>query len=248
MLFNIAICDDEPLEIEKINKHLTTLSLQTNIEFNVKTFTSGIDLVNFYRNNLPTFHMIFLDVEMPEMSGIETAEKIRMFPDRNVMLVFITSYPEYMQDSFDVQASQYLTKPLTYKIFETKILKLIHFLQESETNISVISSKEGEIVLHLDEIISFESLKHPTTKEDILVTTNKDSFKIKGKITDLEEKLKNRYFISVHRTTLVNMLYIKKFSSKTIFLTTGQELEASRRKLAEVKEAFSKYVVMRFKK
>ena len=63
-------------------------------------------------------------MEMPGRNGIETAQEIRNLPDRNVLIAFITSFPEYMQDSFDVQASQYLTKPISYELFEQKLDRL----------------------------------------------------------------------------------------------------------------------------
>ena len=80
---------------------------------------------------------------MPGRNGIETAEEIRKIPDRNVIIAFITSYPEYMQDSFDVQASQYLTKPISYELFEQKLEKMLAYIGELETNITVISQKMG---------------------------------------------------------------------------------------------------------
>ena len=109
-------------------------------------------------------------MEMPGRNGIETAEEIRRIPDRNVLIAFITSYPEYMQDSFDVQASQYFTKPISYGLFEQKLKKMLSYIGELETNITVISQKIGEIILHLDDIVCFEAVK----KTGVVITTNKD--------------------------------------------------------------------------
>ena len=81
---------------------------------------------------------------MPGRNGIEIAEEIRRIPDRNVLIAFITSYPEYMQDSFDVQASQYFTKPLSYELFEEKLTKMLGYINDLETNITVLSQKSGE--------------------------------------------------------------------------------------------------------
>lgn len=248
MFLNIAICDDELSEVKTIEDYITTFSVQSGIEFKVNKYTNGNKLLGSYNGNPSKYDVIFLDVEMPEINGIEIAEQIRKIPDRNVLIVFITSYPEYMQDSFDVQAYQYLTKPLTYDLFEDKMKRLIGYLNELQTNIAVISLKNGEIILHLDDIICFETIKSITTKSDLLVTTVNDEFAIKGKIAEMEQKLKEQYFVSVHRSVLVNMKYIKRFNSNMVELTNGKTVEASRRKIAEVKEAFSKYMVVRYRK
>lgn len=248
MLLNIAVCDDEVSEIKKIEDYLVTFSVQSGIEFNIDKFSDGNKLLNAYNGTSSKYDAIFLDVEMPKISGMKLAEKVRQIPDRNVLIIFITSYPEYMQDSFDVQAYQYLTKPLTYTLFEEKMKRLIGYLSELQTNITVISLKKGEIVLHLEDIICFETVKSLTTKSDLLVTTTNEEFMIKGKIAEMEQQLKEQYFISVHRSVLVNMKYIKRFNSNLVELTNGKVVEASRRKLSEIKEAFSKYMIVRYKK
>lgn len=248
MFLNIAICDDELSEIRTIEDYIATFSVQSGIEFKVNKYTSGNRLLNSYNGNPSKYDVVFLDVEMPEINGIEIAEQIREIPDRNVLIIFITSYPEYMQDSFDVQAYQYLTKPLSYNLFEAKMKRLIGYLNELQTNIAVVSLKSGEVILHLDDIICFETIKSITTKSNVLVTTVNDEFTIKGKIAEMEQKLKEQYFVSVHRSVLVNMKYIKRFNSNMVELTNGKTVEASRRKIAEVKEAFSKYMIVRYRK
>ena len=245
MLYSVAVCDDENSQIEIIDGYLTRFSIKTNTEFAVTRFSSGEDLVGRYANKgSAPFDIIFLDVEMKGLNGIQTAEKIRALPDRNVLIAFITSYPEYMQDSFDVQAFQYLTKPLTYDLFEEKLRKMLSYIEEIETNITVFSLKEGEIVLHLEDIVCFETKKKP--KLNILATTTKEELVLKGRIADFEEKLKDKFFVGVHRSVLANMRYIKRFNADTVEFTTGKVVPLSRRKATDVKDAFSKYVFMRY--
>jgi DNA-binding LytR/AlgR family response regulator len=244
MLYKIAICDDEENEISKINDYLIQFSVKTGINIMVSKFSSGEDLLKHYN----TFDIMFLDIEMQGLTGIQAAEKIRAIPDRNVLIVFITSYPSYMQDSFDVQASQYLSKPLSYSLFEEKLRKIITYLTDLETNITVFSLKSGNIILHLDNIICFETSKSKTLKSNLTVTTINGIFDIKGKITDYERELAGKYFISVHRSVLANMKYIRRFNSDTVEFTNGKTVDFSRRKADMIKEAFSKYMVMRYKK
>lgn len=244
MLYKIAICDDELSQIKIISDYLTRFSIKTDIEFHVERFSCGNDLLKKYYNEKSPFDIIFLDMEMPEQNGIETAEKIRNLPDRNVLIAFITSYPQYMQDSFDVQASQYLTKPVSYELFEDKLDKMLLYIGELETNITVISQKSGEIVLHLDDIVCIESDK----TANLVITTNKENIAVNGRLKDFESALSDKYFINIHRSCLANMKYIKKFNADSLEFSTGKIVPVSRRKLSEIKDAFSKYMVMRYKR
>lgn len=244
MIYRIAICDDEISQTKNISDYLSRFSIKTDTEFQIECFTSGNELLKKYYNEKSPFDVLFLDVEMPVRNGIETAEEIRRIPDRNVLIAFITSYPEYMQDSFDVQASQYFTKPVSYELFELKLEKMLNYIRESETNITVISQKNSELILHLEDIVCIESDK----MAGIIITTVKDSIKVKGRLVNFEAQLAEKYFISIHRTCLANMRYIKKFNADSLEFSTGKTVPVSRRRLPEIKEAFSKYMVMRYKR
>ena len=244
MLYRIAICDDEINQIKNISDYLTRFSIKTDTEFQIERFTSSNELLKKYYNEKSPFDILFLDMEMPGRNGIETAEEIRRIPDRNVLIAFITSYPEYMQDSFDVQASQYFTKPVSYELFEQKLEKMLDYINGLETNITVLSQKSGETILYLDDIICIEANKN----SNLTITTQNEEIVIKGKINNYEKELANKYFISIHRSCLANMKYIRKFNADSLEFSTGKIVPVSRRKLSEIKEAFSKYMVMRYKR
>ena len=244
MLYRVAICDDEISQIKNISDYLTRFSIKTDTEFQIERFTSGNELLKKYYNEKSPFDILFLDMEMPGLNGIETAEEIRRIPDRNVLIAFITSYPEYMQDSFDVQASQYFTKPVSYELFEQKLEKMLDYINGLETNITVLSQKSGETILYLDDIICIEANKN----SNLIITTQNEEIVIKGKINNYEKELANKYFISIHRSCLANMKYIRKFNADSLEFSTGKIVPVSRRKLSEIKEAFSKYMLMRYKR
>lgn len=248
MLYNIAICDDSKEDRQRIQDYLARFSFEANTDFLIDEYTDGESLTELYTQSSKRFDIVFLDMEMSGMSGIETAQKIRSLPDRNVLIVFITSYPEYMQDSFDVQASQYLIKPLSYELFKDKLTRIIGYLSELEINLRVFTTENEEYILHLDDIICFETLKNYRRKSLLIVTTLKGELQIKGKISDFESELADKFFISIHRSVLVNMKYIKRFNAQFLEFTTGRTIEMSRRRAAEVKEAFSKYMVMRYRR
>ena len=244
MIYRIAICDDEHKHMELVKSYLAKFSIKFDIDFYVEQFNQGLELLKKYYNEPSPFDIIFLDMEMPQKNGIEIAEEIRKQPDKDVLIAFITSYPEYMQDSFDVQASQYLTKPISYDLFESKLKKMISYISDLQTVVTVVSQKSGEIILHLENIVCIEADK----KAGLIVTTITDSIGIKGKLSDYENNLKDKFFISIHRSCLANMKYIHRFNADSFEFSTGKIVSVSRRRLQDIKNAFSKYMLMRYKR
>lgn len=221
-------------------------SVEYESDFLVDVYHDGESLLKAYKDEKKKYDILFLDIGMDKMNGIDVAKEIRSIPDRNVEIVFITCYPGYMADSFDVQAFQYLLKPLEYMQFCQKLKPLLCYLSELETNIIVSTMNGEEVILYLEDILCLETQKDLNVKSILKVTTINGEVQIKGKIADYKEQLENKYFIQVHRSALVNMRYIRKFSANSLEFTTGKKIAVSRRKLSEIKEVFSKYKVLRY--
>lgn len=238
MTYTVAVCDDEQTQIDILKNNLIKYSIDTDIEFYIDEYISGELLIKKYKSVKSPYDIIFLDMEMPDIKGLDVAAAIRELPDRNVSIAFVTSYPEYMQDSFDVQASQYIIKPVVYEQLAKKLDIILKCINASYTNIKVISEKNGERVLYLDDVICIETEK----SSRLLVTTISETFLIKAKLSDLAKELSDKDFISIHRTCLANMKYFRKFNSDSLEFTSGKIVNLSRRRQSEVKELFSKYV------
>ncbi len=238
MTYTVAVCDDDQTQIDILKNNLIRYSIDTDIDFFIDEYISGELLIEKYKSLKSPYDIIFLDMEMPDIKGLDVAAAIRELPDRNVSIAFVTSYPEYMQDSFDVQASQYIIKPVVYEQLAKKLDIILKCINASYTNIKVISEKSGERVLYLDDVICIETEK----SSKLIVTTISETFLITAKLSDLAKELSDKDFISVHRTCLANMKYIRKFNADSLEFTSGKTVNLSRRRLPEVKELFSKYV------
>lgn len=238
MTYTVAVCDDDQTQIDILKNNLIRYSIDTDIDFFIDEYISGELLIEKYKSLKSPYDIIFLDMEMPDIKGLDVAAAIRELPDRNVSIAFVTSYPEYMQDSFDVQASQYIIKPVVYEQLAKKLDIILKCINASYTNIKVISEKSGERVLYLDDVICIETEK----SSKLIVTTISETFLITAKLSDLAKELSDKDFISVHRTCLANMKYIRKFNADSLEFTSGKTVNLSRRSLPEVKELFSKYV------
>ena len=107
-----------------LRNHLQKIGADLDIDFEITTYNDSRLLLSDYVQP-GTFHILFLDVEMPEPNGIAAAQRIRNLPDRDVRIVFVSSYPQYMKESFNVQTFQYLTKPYALKELQSVILHAV---------------------------------------------------------------------------------------------------------------------------
>ena len=106
-MIQIAICDDEPYMINLLSEKISAFFNKENIEINVSCFSSGLDLLSSHQ----TFHIIFLDIQMNKPNGFETAKRLRA-NGFDGFLIFVTIMREFVFNAFEVQAFDYLVKPL----------------------------------------------------------------------------------------------------------------------------------------
>lgn len=245
-MYRIAICDDEGKQREQVRHLLLTLSVKSGIEFAATVFETGEHLVGYYEQGGEPFHILILDIEMGEgLNGIQTARRLREMKRQSEQIIFLTSYPEYMLESFDVITFQYLIKPVEPAVFEEKMLKVCRFLEESESDILIIKSAHEEIVLRQDDIIAIEVVKGLTVKNKLKFTTTHAIYEGKGLISGYATALKGERFLQIHRSILINLLHVHKFSGGQVIMSNGMQLPIGRSKMKEVKDACTKFMVLK---
>lgn len=244
-MYRIAICDDDGQQREQVRQMLLALSIKSGIDFEVAEFDSGENLIEHYETRGVSFHILILDIEMPGLNGIQTARKLREMKRHHEQIIFLTSYTEYMLDSFDVVTFQYLIKPVGAEIFEAKLLKLCRYFEETQQEILIIKSAYDEIVLWQKDIIAIEAAKSPTVKSKLKVTTVDAVYDGKGLISGYASTLKKSYFLQIHRSILINLHHVFKFSGSKVVMSNGIELPIGRSKIKEVKDTCTKFMIMK---
>lgn len=242
-MYRVAICDDEKQQREHVKHMLITLSVKTSIDFEIESFESGEQLLSHYENNRESFHILILDIEMNGINGIQTAQHIRNLKHLDEQIVFLTSYPDYMVESFDVVTFQYLLKPISISVFEEKIIKLCQYFQSLDKRILIIKSDYEEVVLKYDDIISIEVAKSLTMKNKLHVVTSDQTHVTKGIISNYATALKKYHFLQIHRSIVINLLHVKKFAGGMVLMSNGAELPIGRSKVKEVKDAYTKFMI-----
>lgn len=248
MAYRIAVCDDEKKEVEKLSNYLKNYAKENKVELSIETFLDGEELIRTYWQKKSPFDIILLDMEMKTVHGMDVAKEIRNIPDYNVIIAFVTSYPDFMQQGYDVQASQYLLKPMNYEVFREKLTYMLGLLKRYETQILTVKQQSGDILLNVPEIQYIETVKRTTGRGRLKFVLNEDCIDAAGSISEFEEKLKVQGFVRIHRAVIVNLRCIYKFQGDTVLLKSGITLPVGRKYAKEVRDCFSDFFVMQYRK
>lgn len=195
------IIDDEPAAIENLEYLLADMD---SIKV-LKTFTSPAKALDWLLENQA--HLIFLDVEMPQMTGFEFLEQLQQYPDKPC-IIFTTGYEKYAIDAIKATAFDYLLKPVSRGELTTSILKLkAYFIKEGRyAEVLKFKTRRGFVVINVKEIFYVEadgnySNIHKLNGNHELVTTQI------GKLTEI---LPNRDFKRISRKSIINCKYVTK--------------------------------------
>lgn len=202
---HIAICDDEK-KLRKDLRHLIEIHLELNgVAYQIEEYESGNALIE--RNKTESLDILFLDIEMPGLGGMETARTLRA-NGKTMLIIFVTAYPDYVFQGYEVQAFHYILKPYQeYKIKEVLDNALKH-LVTYENQYYIIAQKSGTLRLLLHQICFFKSDHRTISAFDC----NGQETEFYGKLDEVEHTVPS-YFQRTHNRYLVNLNYITKLES-----------------------------------
>lgn len=216
----IGVCDDQKeireMIVDKIKKVYPTE--------NIISYKSGQEVLDDLR--LPD--ILFLDIQMPEMDGMQAARELRK-RDRQMIIIFVTVAQDYVFQSFDVGAFHYLVKPFKDQKFAEVLQNAVRQFEErkiecveakKETPSLMVTSKGEHITIPLEDIVYAEVFNRK-----IIIHTLDADIEYYGKMKDLEKKA-GEDFYRPHRAYLINFNFIRKYNAAIIYLKKGQALIA----------------------
>lgn len=233
----VAICDDEPVALNHITQ-IVKMEFQMNgVHIDIECFSEP-DVMAERLSEEPQFNLLFLDIDMPHLNGIELASianKLKPAP----YIVFITSKEEYVFQSFKVHPFRFLRKNDFAKEIHSCIQDFINELPENVTqNFINISSQHSMYRLNVQDIIYVESIG-----KVLRITMKEKVLEIKYVLADIEELLAPYHFFRIHKSYLVNGAYIFSIEPKEVKLTTGEALPLSRYRVQEIKQKFQEMIL-----
>ncbi|MBQ8016039.1 MAG: response regulator transcription factor [Clostridia bacterium] len=229
----ICICDDDLRIHNDIKQLIGEFFSQSDIP-DFSCFSSGEELLECYLQG-NKFDIIFLDVEMSAINGIETAEEIRK-KSPEAIIVFVSSHKNYVFDAFRCEALHFLVKPINKTEFENVFSRAVN-KYKSRNNFLPLQWQNSRMNIKISDIYYVEGYRR-----HLKIYTANESVEAQGNITSAYEKLREHGFLLIHQGYLVNMQYIKRFNATDVVLENGAEVMMSARRRADALIVYNNFV------
>ncbi len=227
---NVAICDDESQFREELKAFLLKLKKEDRLDIDAFEFSNGKSLLE----SASRFDVILLDYQMPGLNGLDTARELRK-KNSICSIIFITSFPEFMIDSFEVNTYRFLVKPLNTEKLKKALLDYI--LEKKKFSPIVINTEGEQIVINSEDIIYLEA-----EGKYCNVRTSGLYLRCSKTISAVHELLPKHCFFRTHKSYVVNMYCIKKISGNIVTLINGEITTVGRKKITEFKNAYRIFI------
>lgn len=220
MALKIAICDDDAIQVELTKNFIKNSSIDLGIKY--FTANSGEELLGM-EQFIEDFDIIFLDIEMTGLNGIETAREVRK-NNTDAIIVFITGFKDYALDAYELNIFHYILKPISQEKISELMLNIIQRIDEikayKETEkFFIVKTKDKVIQLPYNEIYYFEKILRK-----IKVHYLEGTVTYTGTISSLMEDIDNEHFIQCHQGFIVNRYKISKYKDNNIYLMDKDNL------------------------
>ncbi len=233
----IAICDDEPIFMEKLQCELNKLFARHDVDCSFVKINSGEALLDVCSKE--KIDAVFLDVAMPGLDGYETADRLRALRE-NIILVFVSSKHDTVFDSYEYGPVWFVPKN-KMKLLRPAVDKIVEKSRRLEEERRFVQLKLGNKILEIDinEVRYFKNSGHYVS---LVGRNGKVSDSFRCKMDDIEKQLDSFWFVRVHNRFLVNLRVSHSISSNFITLYNKEQIPISRSKVSYVKEKFQDYL------
>ncbi len=219
-MLSIAVCDDEVIECCNMAKRIRNVMEEMKIPCIIRQFRNGGELLQA----LESFDIVFLDIIMQEFDGMRTAQIFRKRAFDKI-LIFISSSREYVFEAYDVEAFQYLLKPVDEMKLRRVLQRAVLKTERRSQEFIIVSRERQKKKLFLDDIYYFE------IKGRVVDAHGSEGiFTYYEQIGELENKLGNKGFFRCHKSYLINLKYVDGYNRQEAILENGEKIVIAKRR------------------
>ena len=212
-MINVAIVEDTLKDAETLKDYTRRAVEMVNETCEISVFNNAVDFLDGYRGN---FDIVFMDIELPDINGMDAAKKLRLL-DESVVLIFVTNMAQFAVGGYAVDAMDFMVKPVSYENVCIKISRAIKKIEGKREEKLVLPGKSGVTVIMIPQIRYVEIMNHRLT----FFTTQGDVAAV-GSLSKIEEKLLRFNFSRCNNYSLVNLNFVTKVEDYTVWL--GKEM------------------------
>ena len=230
-MIKIAIVEDSEQDAKIIEEYCKRYAGEHDFDFKTEIYNNGLDFIKMDDLN---FDIIMLDIKMPYMNGLQTAKKIRE-ANENVCIIFITSMQQYAIHGYDVNATDFIVKPVKYNMFSFKFDRVMSILKRNRGQTIVIKTNRMLKYMKLSDILYIESQQHK-----LIYHTVEGDFEAWGPLKEVREIIKSRDFALCNSGCFVNLRYAEEVDNSSVTIM-GTKLVISRLKRKSFLDALTSY-------
>lgn len=218
-MIEIAIVEDDSQEQQRLLRYLKRYAEEHQQSFLFSVFNNALDFLESKKS----FDIAFLDIMMPVMTGMEAAEKLRSY-NQHTVIIFVTTMVQFAIKSYEVDALDYIVKPVSYKRLTMKLHKAIQVFESSEGGTIMVEDPRGTTKLATNDILYVEVTGHK-----LVFHTLQDTYTEYGSLSELQTVLSTYSFMRCNACYLVNPQHIKQLNSKNllVILSNDEQLKIS---------------------
>lgn len=233
-MYRFALCEDNDSDRAAAKAALDRFMSEQNLQYTVSDFWSGEEFV--FHSKPYMFDIVLFDVKMRRISGIDAAKQLRR-TDKSVVIIFLTTYTDFVFSSFEAEPIRYLIKPLVYKDFRAALLKATE--KADENNRACYCTTFGTDVFRIptNEIRYFSS-----EGRTVVIHSNSGEYSFYSKLDDVETDEHLSGFLRCHKSILVNPDHIRIINKEMVTLFSGESLPISRARAKDIKDTFFRLI------
>lgn len=230
---NIAIVDDDRSVREELEEYIRRFAEESDITMETVLFSSGDSFLESYKK---IYDILIFDIDMPGTNGMDTARKVREM-DSNVTIIFITNFAQYAINGYEVDAVDYIIKPIGYYDFSMKFYRTVAKAAQKQDHVIRIETADGLRRLRVNAIVYVEILSHYL----FFHTRDHGIYKARGNLQDICQELEHYSFVRCHRSYIVNLRYATKVMSKEVTVN-GSVIPVGRTYKDVLKQEYMRYI------
>lgn len=231
-MFKIAVAEDEELFIEELQNYFFRYEKETGERLSVTFYRDGDELVQDYQGQ---FDLLLMDIQMKFMDGMCAAEEIRK-KDSEVVIIFVTNMTQYAVKGYEVDAMDYILKPVKYFTFSQKLQRALSKIRQRREIFLSVSVKGGIYKIPIEELLYIESQGHTLNYH-----TQKEVISVRANISDMELELRKYGFSRINKGCIVNMKYVDTVMNGECLLD-GEALPIARNRKKTFMDELTEYI------
>ncbi len=233
-VYRILMVEDDEAEAENLRACISRYSVERDVELRVTWLRTAVGITR----DESRYDLIFMDIGLPGINGMEAAALLRTY-DKRTPLIFVTNLAQYAVRGYEVDALDFVLKPVTYYNFRMRMDKALRVMRRSTGANVTITTRDGMRVVPVADVVAVEVRNHDLS---YILSRQEEPLGVRGTLGSAEKALPAGQFVRVSNSCLVNMAYVRSVHGSEVATTTGQTFALSRSRRREAVDRIAQFM------